>query len=97
MTDLYQIYSTNIDSLEKDIIKTNIDGDYGSRLIDNFEKTKATSAQLMFRHINVLEDVKKLIADITTIVEQFADFEQFSVFKTYLQNSKSDDYNLPSS
>jgi hypothetical protein len=29
----------------------------------------------MFRHVNVLEDVKKLIADITNIVEQFADFE----------------------
>lgn len=84
MTDLYQSYSTKIDKLEKEIIQTNIDGDSGNKLIDNFEQTKTTSAQLMFRHINVLEDVKKLIADITIIVEQFADFEQFAVFKSYL-------------
>jgi hypothetical protein len=30
--------------LEKEIIQTNIVGDIGSKLINNFEKTKATSA-----------------------------------------------------
>ena len=39
-----------------------------NQLIKNFEKVKTISAQMMFRHINVLDDVKKLIDDTTLIV-----------------------------